>query len=173
MAGRRLIPQAFPDPVPGVEGSDATPGEMADVLPALKNIRLRIDYDVDFLSWLFRHLGLLGCPLSHRIVWRGDQPIGWYVYIQRETARLIHLAAGKRQAEAVFADFAAHAGEHGPLALAGRMEPNLDEPLHRRMAAISLVQHPLIPARDPELRAALGSSAALLTEMDLIDSEWW
>ncbi len=73
----------------------------------------------------------------------------------------------------MFADFAAHAREHGALALAGRMEPNLDEPLRRRMAAISLAQRPLIHARDPELRAALGSSAALLTEMDLIDSEWW
>lgn len=173
LAGRRLIPQAFPEPAPDVEGTDAAPGEIAEALPMLKNIRLRIDYDTDYLSWLFAHVASLGSPLSHRIVRRRGRPIGWYVYIRRETARLIHLAAAARQAEEVFANFAAHAQAHGALALAGRTEPNLDEPLRRRMAAIGLAQRPLVHARDPQLRAALGSSGALLTEMDLIDSEWW
>ena len=134
---------------------------------------MRVDYDADYLSWLFQHVGSLGTPLSHRIVMRGNQPIGWYAYLRRQTARLIHLAAAARQAEDVFAEFAAHAQAHGALALAGRMEPNLDEPLRRRMAAIGLAQRPLVHTRNPSLRVALSSSGALLTEMDLIDSEWW
>ena len=139
----------------------------------IPHIQLRLDYDAEYLSWLFAHLSSLGFPLSHRIVRRAGRVIGCYVYFRRETARLIHLAAAARQAEGVFADFAAHARGHGALALAGRVEPNLDEPLRRRMAAISLTQRPLIHARDPRLRAVLGSSAAVVTEMDLIDSEWW
>ena len=171
--GRRAIPRAFPEAAQDVESADATPREFEEVLPSFKNIRLRVDYDADYLRWLFAHVGSLAAPLSHRIVKRGGRPIGSYVYIKRDIARLIHLAAAPRQAEDVFADFASHARASGALALAGRVEPNLDEPLRKRMAAISLAQRPLIHARDPRLRAALGSSGALLTEMDLIDSEWW
>jgi len=171
--GKRAMPQAFPDPAPGVEGTEATPAEIVEILPAFKNIRLRIDYDTDYLSWLFAHFRSLGLSLSHRIVRRAGRPIGWYAYIQRDVARLVHLAAASRQADDVFADFAAQASAGGALALAGRMEPSLDEPLRRRMAAFSLAQRPLVHARDPKVRAALGSSGALVTEMDLIDSEWW
>jgi hypothetical protein len=171
--GKRAMPQAFPGPAVGVVGTEATPAEIAEILPAFKNTRLRIDYDTDYLSWLFAHFRSLGLSLSHRIVRRAGRPIGWYAYIQRDVARLVHLAAAARQAEDVFADFAAHASAAGALALAGRMEPNLDEPLRRRMAALSLAQRPLVHARDPMIRAALGSSGALVTEMDLIDSEWW
>jgi hypothetical protein len=57
--------------------------------------------------------------------------------------------------------------------LAGRFEPHLDEPLRRRFAALGLAQRPLAHARDPELRATLSSRTSLITEMDLIDSEWW
>jgi len=172
-AGRHVLPQAFPEPAPDVQGMDATPAEIAEYLPTLKSIRVRVNYDANYLSWLFQHLGSLGSPLTHRIVMRGGDPIGWYVYLRRQTARLIHLAAATRQAEAVFAEFASHAQARGALALAGRMEPHLDEPLRRRMAAIGLAQRPLVHTRNPDLRAALSSSRALLTEMDLIDSEWW
>jgi len=115
------------------------------IVPALKNIQLRIDYDADYLSWLFAHFRALGLSLSHRIVRRAGRPIGWYVYIQRDVARLVHLAAAARQAGDVFADFATHASAAGALALAGRMEPNLDEPLRRRMA-FGLAQRHLVQA---------------------------
>lgn len=175
-AGRRLIPQAFPEPAPSVMGADAAPAEIADLLVAMatKHVRLRVDYDAKYLSWLFAHLGSLGAPLVHRLVRRAGAPIGWYAYIRyAEVSRLIHLAAFTREVDAVFGEFVAHARAEGASLLAGRVEPNLDEPLRKRFAVVELAQRPLVHSRDPELRAALASSTSLITEMDLIDSEWW
>lgn len=174
-AGRRLMPRAFPPPSPDVTGEDAAPSQIAELLPALsKGLRLRVDYDAGYLSWLFDHVSSLGAPVVRRIVRKTGRPIGWYAYIsQPGVSRVIHLAASTRDVDAVFDELVTHSREAGSAVLAGRLEPHLEEPLRRRFAAVGVAQRPLVHAQDPELRATLASSASLLTEMDLIDSEWW
>lgn len=175
-AGRHLLPRTFSPPVAAeVNGENASPSEIVDLLPALtKGIRLRVDYDAGYLSSVFAQVSSPGAPVVHRLVRRGTTPIGWYAYIQQSgISRVIHLAAGVRQVEAVFGEMYGHSRAQGASLLAGRLEPHLQEPLQRRFAAIGLAQRPLIYARDPDLRATLASSSSLITEMDLIDSEWW
>ena len=175
-AGTRLLPRSSPVSAPsGVVGEDASSSQIVEELPAAtKGIRLRVDYDVSYLSSVSENAGSASAPVVQRLVRRAETPVGWYAYIRQPgVSRLIHLAARPREVESVFGEFEAHARSHGATALAGRVEPHLHEPLHRRYAAIGLGQRPLVHAHDPELRALLGSSAALITEMDLIDSEWW
>jgi hypothetical protein len=175
-AGRRLLPRAFSPPsAADVVGEDASPPEITELLPTLtKSYRLRVDYDAGYLSWLFQHLGSLGAPVVHRLVRRAGTPIGWYAYIRQPgVSRVIHLSARARDVEAVFDDLHRYSRAQGAALLAGRLEPHLEGPLRRRFAAVGLSQRPLAHARDPELRATLASSSSLITEMDLIDSEWW
>ena len=169
------MPRAFPEVLEGLQGSDASPSEVAEALAAIdEDIRFRVDYDSDYLSWLRDHVSSLGAPMVYRVVRRGDKAIGWYAYIRQSgVSRLVHLAARSREVDAVFGELVQHARDGGSALLAGRLEPHLDEPVRRRLAAIGLAQRPLIHAHDPELRATLASSAGLLTEVDLIDSEWW
>ena len=173
--GRRLIARAFPEPEQGVRGEDASPPQVAELLPDLaKGIRLRVDYDSGYLSWLHDHVSSLGAPIVYRVVRRADRAIGWYAYIRQPgVSRVVHLSAPVREVDAVFGELVAHTHATGSALLTGRLEPHVDEPVRQRLAAIGLTQRPLVHARDPELRATLASSAALLTEMDLIDSEWW
>jgi hypothetical protein len=174
-AGRRLMPRAFPETSADVMGADAPPTEIAELLPTLtRDFRLRVDYDAGYLSWVFHHVSSLGAPVLHRLVRRGGAPIGWYAYIRQDgVSRVIHLAARAPEVDAVFGELVAHAREGGSALLAGRLEPHLEEPLRRRFAAVGLAQRPIAHARDPELRAMLASTSSLITEMDLIDSEWW
>ena len=171
--GRRLVSRQ--EPVAGIQGEEAAPAQIAELLSSLsRDFRLRVGYDADYLSWLFNHVSSLGAPLVHRLVRREGTPVGWYAYIRQPgVSRVIHVAAPAREMEAVFGELVAHTRAQGQAVLCGRLEPHVQEPLQRRFAAIGLAQRPLVHARDAELLAAVASSASLLTEMDLVDSEWW
>lgn len=175
-AGPRLAADAFP-PLPPADvcTRDATPGELAELsVPLVRQARLRVAYDAAYLQWTIDHLATLGAPVVRRLVLRGDAPIGSYVYLERpRVARVVHVAAAHRDVEAVFAAMLGEARARGVAALSGRLEPHLDEPVRRRFAAVGLGQMPLVHARDPRVRLATTSSASLLPEMDLVDSEWW
>lgn len=175
VAGRRLVPRAFPPPPPDVHGEDASPEQVAELLPTLgRSYRFRVAYDAESLSWLFDYVDSLGSPLVCRVVRRGDEALGWYAYIRQPgVARLVHLMAAGRSTDAVFADLVADARRAGSALLTGRLEPHLAEPVRRRLGAVGLTQRPIVHTHDEGLRAALASSTSLLTEMDLIDSEWW
>lgn len=174
-AGRHLLPRAFPRPAADVIGEDASPSQIVELLPRLtKSFRLRVDYDTGYLSWLFHYVSSLGAPVRHRLVRRAGTPIGWYAFIRQPgVSRVIHLAARARDVDAVFDELYKLALAEGSALLAGRLEPHLQEPLRRRFAAVGLATRPLVYTRDPELRATVASSSSLITEMDLIDSEWW
>ncbi len=175
-AARRLVgADADPQPQPEVAGSSTTPSMIAESLAQIsKGVRLRVDHDDPYLEYLFAHLDSLTGPVVRRLVRRQGKPIGWYAYIAGAVVgRVIHVAANVREAEAVVADLVGDARGRGVAVLTGRLEPHLDEPLRRRFAVIGFAQRPMIHARDPELLAMLASSRSLLTEIDLIDSEWW
>ena len=173
--GSRLVPRAFPAPPEGLDSEEATPALISEHLPRLTaGVRLRIAYDREYLEHVFAQVESLATPVVHRLVRQHGEPIGWYALLPRPTvSRVIHIAADSRRVDAVFAQLVADARDLGCSLISGRFEPHLDEPLRERLGVLGLAQRPLIHARDPELLAAVGSSASLLTELDLVDSEWW
>ncbi len=175
--GRRLLARAFPATDPGVTSSEVSIASLAASLPSIvAGVRLRVDYDERYLEWVFDYLAALAGadPIVRRLVSRGERPIGWYAYLRRPTAsRVLHIGASPREAPAVVSALVDDARSAGTAVLTGRLEPHIQQALSEHYPAIGLAHHPLIHCRDPELRAALGSSAAIVTEMDLIDSAWW
>jgi hypothetical protein len=83
------------------------------------------------------------------------------------------IAAAATDADAVVGELVSDARRRGTAVISGRLEPHLDDAVRRRPAVLSLAQQPIVHARDPEVLAALGSSVSLLTELDLVDCEWW
>ncbi len=158
---------------PGVSGEDASTDEILAQLPALSaRTRLRVDYDKEYLDDLFAKIRSHSGELVCRVVKADDRPIGWYCYLPRlETAsRVLHIAGPETDIDLVVGELVDHARGRGSRVIAGRLEPHLDAPLRRRLAAVGLVRESVLHARDPELRAVLGTGAALLTQLD---SEWF
>lgn len=179
--GRRLVPvQALPaaerftsreavTASPGVEGSEATPAEVAAALPDLsRHLTVRVDWDRAELDHVLRQVGAIEGDVSCRMVRREGRDIGWYAYLRRpgEVSRVLHLAAAKRAADDVLADLIADATASGSSVLAGRAEPHLESALRRRHATLELVRQPTIRATDPALAAALATGGSLLTRLE-------
>lgn len=173
--GRRVLPDAFPPVPPGVTVEEARPEAVAEAMSRVNGgMRLHVDYDADYLDHAFRQVESLAGTLVRHLVRDSGEPIGWYAYVPRPAmARVVHVAGDRRRLGDVFSQLAADARERGCSMLSGRLEPHLDEPLRERLAVIGLAQRPLVHSRDPALLATLASDSSLLTELDLVDSEWW
>ena len=167
-AKRHLSP-----PPPGVAGEDAAGATIAEHLPSL-GARGRLEPAFD--SAELQHLAsvaeqTLG-PLVYRLVRRAGQAVGWYAYIELPggACRVVHLQALDGEVEASVAELVAHARRSGRSAIGGRLEPNLEEPLRRRFAALGFGGRTVIHARDAGVRALLSSGALLLTQLA---GEWF
>jgi predicted ATP-grasp superfamily ATP-dependent carboligase len=162
---------------PQASGEELTAAALVEHLPAVtRGLRLVPDYDVEFLSWLFREMAAVS---SHgRLVGslvrnaRGEVA-GWYVYYLREggISHVMHLAAAPRQEDDVLEHLFDDARRRGAAALQGRLEPALLEPLSRHRCLL----HPsgylaLIHSRSPEIEHAIVMGHGLLTRME---GEWW
>jgi hypothetical protein len=173
-AGRRLARRAFPSPSSDVSGDDASVEEIVDALPALvQETRLQVDHHLASLRAVIALVGTtLERALRCRVVRRGDRPIGWYAYLPRPggVSRVLHLDALQAETESVFGELIESARAQHSAVLAGRMEPHLEAPLHRRFAVLGFARRPVIHTRDLELRSALATDSSLLTQLD---SEWW
>jgi hypothetical protein len=82
---------------------------------------------------------------------------------------VIHVAADQRRIDAVFGELLADARERGCVAMSGRLDPHLEDPLRTRAAAVGFARRTLLHSRDPEVAAVLASSSSLLTQLD---GEW-
>lgn len=167
-AGERLSGRLASPRVPGVEGEDAGAETIAEHLPTIwAHLRARVDWDPSSLRHAFDQVEKLNGPLTCRLVRRRGKPIGWYAYLLRPggISRLLHLGAVDRMADAVFTDLVDHADALGSAVLAGRAEPHLEWPLHRRLAVLGFAWKPVIRAADPELAATMSTSASLLTRL--------
>ena len=173
--GRRMLPGAFPKAPPHLRVEEALPGAVLDALPRLTTgVHLRVDYDREYLDHVYRQIESLAGPIVRHLVLDQGEPIGWYVYIPRPgVGRVVHLAGDRRRIGDVFSHLVTDARERGCGMLSGRLEPHLDEPLRARFGIVALTQRPLVHAHDPALLATLASDQSLLTEFDLVDSEWW
>ena len=160
-------------PVAGVTGEDATGEQIVEELPAISaRTRFRVDYDADHLDHQLGQIRARSGELACRLVRLNGKPIGWYAYLPRRAgaSRVLCLLGTERQIDLVLGELIEHARAGGSRVLAGRLEPHLDAPLRRRLAAIGLVRDSVLHAADPELRAALATGSALLTQLD---GEWF
>jgi hypothetical protein len=172
-SGGRLVPRAFPPCPSGVRSEEAAAGAVVDQLPALtRGLRLRVDYDQPYLDRLLAQVDAAMGGLVRRIVRRDGDPIGWYCYLCRPggASRLLHVCAPEPELDAVVSELTEHARTRGSAALTGRLEPHLEAPLRRRLAALGFARQPLIHAPDPEVHALLATSSSLLTHLD---GEWY
>jgi hypothetical protein len=172
-SGARFLARALPRCPPGVGSEEADPAAIVEELPALTaGQRLRVDYDLPYLAQLLGEVGSVMGALEHRIVRRDGRPIGWYSYLCRPggASRVLHLCAPEPELEAVVSELTEHARTRGSAVLAGRLEPHLEAPLRRRLAAIGFARRPLIHVRDPEVHALLATGSSLLTRLD---GEWY
>ena len=168
-AGRRFLARAFPAADPGLAGEDASAETIAEHVSAVNaRVRVWVDHDAEQLAHLFRLVETFRGPLVHRLVRRGDSPVGWYAYLLRRggASRVLYLSALEREVDGVLGELLAHAREQGSAVLTGRAEPHLHSALSRRFAVLGYARQPTIRAKDPELAAALATSSSLLTRLD-------
>ncbi len=177
-AGPRLLRFAshdllLPDLPADVDGEPASAASIVEHLPAItRDVRLRVDYDQEYLDHLLALIERSAGPPVCRIVRRGDTPIGCYVYVPRPggLARLLYFAAPTAETDAVLGELVEHARGEGASVLAGRAEPNLHEPLRRRLAVFGAAGRTMIHAQEPEISSLLATSSSLLTHLD---GEWF
>lgn len=173
VAGRRLVPRAFPMQERSVTSEPASVAAIVQHAPAFAaRGSIRPDHDGEHLEHLFELVERTAGSLERRLVHRDGRPIGWYAYLSRAGggSRVLHLAALDPDLDAVLGELVEHARSQGSAVLSGRFEPHLEDPLRRRFAVLGLARRPVMHTRDPEIRALLGSGSALITQLD---GEWY
>jgi hypothetical protein len=168
-AARRARPAADPE----LSGEDASAATVVEQLPDIASrLRLRPDYDEQFLDHLFGEVEAKFGRLVRRIVRRARRPLGWYAYVPTPggVARLLHMAAREREGSAVLDDLLEQARGEGAAVVAGRHDPHLTEALYGRLPVLGFARRPVLHSHDPEILAALSSGDSLLTQLD---GEWF
>jgi hypothetical protein len=163
----------WPEPDPEVHGEDAGTEAIVSSLPeTTRGLRIHGDYDSEFLDHVLADVkSMLGTPVV-RLVRRGEQAIGWYIYVfdGQGPATVLQIGASEAEAEAVVGEMVEHAKSQGATLISGRLEPHLVGPLRRRLAVVGFARQPTIHSRDAELLGVLQTPTALLTRLD---SEWF
>jgi hypothetical protein len=142
-----------------------------------KTYRLRPAYDDrDGTTWLLDQMARVRPrgELIARLVRGSDaRAQGWFVYYHRPggIAQTLGVAAAPNDVGDVLDALLADARERGAVAVQGRIEPHLLEPLAERRCLFHKSGYlPLIHSRRPELLHAIHSGRALLTR---VAGEWW
>ncbi len=151
---------------------------MAAAWPALSSgRRLRPDYDAPHLAWLLEEMAKVrsrGALMGHLVRTGEGAPRGWYLYYlsRRRIAHVVQLVAAERHAEQVLACLLADADRHGAVAVQGRLDSGLADPIcraggwiHYRAPTLSLAH-----SRHLDVSHALHTGQACLTRAD---GEWW
>lgn len=163
-------------PAPTAADEQLTPEAVVEHLPELaRGVRLRPDYDVPFVRWLFdamQETATYG-RLEARLVRDADgRLLGWYVYYRLPggLSQVGQVVARENDVAAVLDALIAHAHEGRSAALQGRAEPHMLVPLARRAVIFRWHGESLIHSKSPELLAALVSGDGMLTRLE---GEWW
>lgn len=177
-AARRVasrMPGALPvEPRTHAEELDAA--TLAEQVGAAgRYLRLRPDYDVSYLGWLFDELAAVtfrGTPVRHLVRDDRGRVLGWYVYcVERgSVAQVMQVAAPGGDMAAVLGHLFWHADSQGAAAVTGRVEAHTVGDLHAHRCLLVPSEWSLVHSRDQSVLALLGSSETLLTRLD---GEWW
>lgn len=136
--------------------------------------RLRLNYDREYLDWLFAQMEAVpGRGELRRLAVRDERgdPLGWAVYYRArggisQVQQIAALGDPGQVVDHVLWD----AAQGGSVAVQGRLEPALVPPLFERRCIFRRTEWALLRADDPELLAAITAGDSLLTRMD---GEWW
>jgi hypothetical protein len=175
IGGSRLTGHRAPEAGPAVETAPLTAAELVEHQAAiLKGVRVHLDYDEQYVGWLFGRLDSLYATavVVRRLVRIGGRPVGWFVYVHDPggPGRVLQVAARERDTDLVVEALVGDARERGVTVLSGRLEPNLVEPLRKRWAVLGFDARTLVHAKDNEVLEAVATGPTLLTRFD---GEWW
>ncbi len=139
-------------------------------------VRVRPDYDVQFLEWLLGQLTSLpsrGTPVAALVTEPSGAVLGWYVYFLKRggISPVLQVVAFGEDAGRVLDHLFHDAFARGAAALQGRLEPELLEPLSQRSCLLHYSGYlTLIHSHRPDTIAALLGNDALVTRLD---GDWW
>ena len=173
--GATRLLSALRIPEPPTNGEPLTPEALIENLPLIhEGTRVIPEYSGAFLRWLFAEMAFVRTrgTLVGRLVRDQDRVLGWYVtYMPRGgVGQVMQIAAADRDLGAVIDHLFHDAWRSGTIALEGRLEPTLFEPLSDRRCLLRYGSRVLAHCREPELLEAVTVGQAFLTRMD---GEWW
>lgn len=177
-AGRRAM-RGSPGFLPAPPRTTAEPltieGLLEQIRHADRQLRLRPDYDLRYLHWLFAELdavGFRGESVRHLVRDERGRVVGWYVYYLAPggIAQVLQVAAPQGNHGDVLDHLLWHADAGGAAAVLGRVEPGLLAELHARRCVLVPTDWCLVHSRDPAVLALLDSPQTLLSRLD---GEWW
>lgn len=156
---------------------DLTPESMLEAWPELsRGLSLKPDYNVDYLRWLFEAMRAfrgLGHFRARLVRDKDKQILGCYLYYLRRggVSQVAQVIAKSTRAEMVLGHLFREADQGGSIALQGRLEPHLVEPL-ARLGVHSRYTPPLalVHTKNSAIYSALFTGAGLLTRAE---GEWW
>jgi len=173
----RLTANRWAIPRPDVVTEPLGPEGLVAALPSvLGSVRLRPDYDVPFLEWLFEELAAVrsrGLPTGFVVRDRRGRTLGWYLYFLRRggISQVVQVVANERDMAPVVDHLLEHARLNGAAALQGRVEPGLIEILAERGCLLHASGYRvLVHARDDGIVHAIDSGDAVLSRLD---GDWW
>ena len=142
---------------------------------AARHWRLHLDYDLDYVEWLFDELDAVtvhGIPIRHLLRNPAGRVIGWYIYFlaNRGIAHVLQVAAPAGDSGAVLDHLFWHADQCGAAAVRGRVEPSTVGELFSRRCQLARTEWSLVHTQDSRMLGLLGAPSALLTRLD---GEWW
>lgn len=161
---------------PGLTHEPLTPALMMEHLERFTSwARLRVDYDLEFLTWLFAQLAddHPQGQLAARLVRRDGEAIGWHISLvpRGGIAQSMQIVAAPRDAPAVMSSMLVHARELGAVAARGRLEAPLLEAITARRTVLRGAGFVYVRApNDPAIIAAIQEGKALFTRLD---ADWW
>jgi len=160
---------------PGLTDEPLTPALMLEQLePLTAWARLRVDYDLPFLTWLFAQLAddHPQGRLAARLVRRDGAAIGWHISLipPRGIAQVLQVVAAPADMGAVLGALIAHAHTCGASAVSGRLEAPLVDAITARRTILRRGGLVLARAKDPAMLAAIQNGSALFTRLD---ADWW
>jgi len=159
-------------PEPATRAEDLEPRALLEHLPSASNhLRIRPDYDEQFLCWLFHEMAEVRSrgELVKRLVHDpGGRVLGWYVtYLQPgSVSHVMQIGAKDRDVEAVLDHLFYEAQGSGTAFLTGQLEPQLFEPLTRRRCLLHPVANSLVQSRNPAILDAVLLGQAMISRME-------
>ena len=162
---------------PRVSAEALTPDSIVANLPAVAaDARLRPDYDIQYLDWLFNSLAAVtsrGSCEGRLIRHPKGRILGWYLYLMNPggISQVIQIAAREQDVDDVMGHLFHDARETGATALQGRVEPPLVESLSKRHCLLHVSGYRILAhAREEAFLQALHGGNGMFSRLD---GDWW
>lgn len=162
---------ALPSRPPGLSRRDATDADLMIAIPELvSGSRLHPVWSEAGLQTLLKHSARkneLGETIRQVIYDRTGRLIGAYIYYLEALgfARVLHVLSAKGMADPVLAILLADAAERGAVAIGGRAQADMLEPLMDRHAVLSGEHRCVFGASDPAVLNAVAQGDAVIGGM--------